>query len=110
MIAMRMLRMHGYRVLEAREASEARRIYEQQAAQIDLLLTDIVMPGMSGTQLAAALRQVTPQLRVLYMSGYAGAAAPATGGSRPNVWFMEKPFTATSLLEKVDEALHSVSS
>ncbi|MET0388230.1 MAG: response regulator [Polyangiales bacterium] len=105
MVARRVLRTRGYHVHEARTADEAERIYQREAGQIDLLITDIVMPERSGTELAEALRLIAPGLRILFMSGYAGAAAPTLEASRTGRFFLEKPFTPSSLLAKVDEAL-----
>jgi DNA-binding NtrC family response regulator len=107
-VASRILREQGYTVLEARRASEARRIWEKHADTVDLLLTDVVMPDMNGPRLAEELRSIRPDLRVLYMSGYPGAgglAAP-TGESLACI---EKPFTPVSLAAKVRGVLDAES-
>jgi signal transduction histidine kinase/response regulator RpfG family c-di-GMP phosphodiesterase len=101
-VASRILREQGYTVLEARRASEARRIWEKHKMQVDLLLTDVVMPDMNGPTLARELVMDHPTLRVLYMSGYPGAGglgAPG-GGTLPCI---EKPFTPASLATRVRE-------
>jgi two-component system, cell cycle sensor histidine kinase and response regulator CckA len=102
-IAASILTRHGYIVLEARDASEAVRMAED-GTRIDLLLTDIVMPGRSGLELARELTDTHSGLRVLCMSGYHDrdpAAAPY-----PCVWSMiEKPFVPTALLQAVREVL-----
>jgi two-component system, cell cycle sensor histidine kinase and response regulator CckA len=98
------LRRQGYRVLEATTASRAIAIFEQSHADIDLLLTDVVMPGINGPALAQRLVAVRPELRVLFVSGYAGARLPLDGGG-PHVSFLGKPFEASVLLAKVREVL-----
>jgi PAS domain S-box-containing protein len=104
-MALRMLRMGGYRVLAATRPSEAKRLYEQHRAEIDVIVTDIVMPEMSGTQLIAELGVEAALLPVVYVTGYAGASAPIVAGARPNTWLLEKPFTAKALLAKIGEAV-----
>jgi signal transduction histidine kinase/response regulator RpfG family c-di-GMP phosphodiesterase len=103
-VAARILREQGYTVLEARRASEARRLWETHGARIDLLLTDVVMPDMNGPKLAAELSRTRPELRVLYMSGYPGAAGQdMESGER--LTCIEKPFTPASLAAKIRELL-----
>jgi len=98
------LTARGYRVLQARNASEAMLIGRGHEAAIDLLLTDMVLPGMSGAELAEELRPVRPEMRVLYISGYRNdprvQRLEQTG--RP---FFPKPFTAAALADKVSEVL-----
>jgi CheY-like chemotaxis protein len=103
-VASRILRDQGYTVLEARRASEARRIWEKHGARVDLLLTDVVMPDVNGPRLAEELQKTQPRLRVLYMSGYPGAGGLALpqGGALSCI---EKPFTPSSLAAKVREML-----
>ncbi len=103
-VAARILRAQGYTVLEARRASEARRIWETQSATIDLLLTDVVMPETNGPKLAEELIRLRPDLSVLYMSGYPGAGGLSlvAGLSASRI---EKPFTPASLAAKVREVL-----
>jgi DNA-binding NtrC family response regulator len=72
---------------------------------IDLLLTDIVMPQMSGFELAKSVFEMRPEIKVLYMSGYADNRAHAGWVLEPNVPFLHKPFTAAALTQKVREAL-----
>jgi len=100
-ITARILRDRGYTVLETRRPSEARDICAQRGTSIDLLLTDVVMPETSGPRLAEELSQAYPQLRVLYMSGYAGAALEHAGWLDTGAAYLEKPFTPGSLAEKV---------
>jgi len=100
-----MLARQGYRVLEAAGAEEALRLWEQAADRIDLLLTDVVMPGMSGRQLALRLLAARPELKVVYMSGYAGDALGEQGVLAPDVVLIQKPFTPRLLLRRIREAL-----
>ena len=94
----------GYRVLEAGSGSEALACAEKVDGVIDLLLTDLVMPGMSGRETAIALREKLPALRLLFMSGYSPDAATreANGLGGP---LLQKPFTMSELLEIVRKAL-----
>ena len=73
-VATRILRGNGYIVLEARGASEALELGLAHAESIDVLLTDVVMPGLTGPKLAEELKRICPTLRILYMSGYPGVA------------------------------------
>jgi PAS domain S-box-containing protein len=94
----------GYRVLTARDGTSALALSDEHAGKIDLLLTDIVMLGMNGRELARKLVERRPDIRVLYMSGYLDTAVdPASGDIRDN--FLAKPFTATALARRVREAL-----
>src|SRR5207237_1154094 len=101
----RTLRSNGYQVVEARYASEAIGFLDQLADQIDLVLSDIVMPGMSGTALFQYLAAEYPRLKVVLMSGFSErveALRPAAS-SRP--LFLEKPFTHHALLSVISAAL-----
>ena len=103
-VASRILRDQGYTVLEARRASEARRLWEKHGPSIDLLLTDVVMPDVNGPRLAEELSRDRPDLRVLYMSGYPGAGG-LVGPQGNALTCIEKPFTPSSLTTKVREML-----
>jgi CheY-like chemotaxis protein len=96
--ARRTLERRGYDVVEATDTTDALQIVSEWARPIDLVLTDIVMPGIDGIDLARRMRSIRPELRVLFMSGYSDA--PATGGP-----LIAKPFTAHELLSKVREVL-----
>jgi len=104
-VAVRILREGGYNVVETRHAAEARKICEERGASLDLLLTDVVMPGISGPKLAEELTALLPQLRVLYMSGFPGAAVVHSGALREGTNCIEKPFSPATLIEKVAESL-----
>ncbi|MEW6731048.1 MAG: response regulator [Acidobacteriota bacterium] len=95
----------GYTVLEAYDGCDALHICECHNGKIDLLITDVVMPKMSGQELVERLTEKQPNLRVLYISGYADRAIVRHGLLEEGSNFLEKPFTATSLTRKLREVL-----
>jgi two-component system cell cycle sensor histidine kinase/response regulator CckA len=99
-----MLRRAGYRVLSAATSGEACALFEQHAAEIELLLTDIVMPEMNGPALAQRLVAQQPDLRVLFVSGY-GNALPAGATATGRVAYLAKPFPSHDLVTAVAELL-----
>jgi PAS domain S-box-containing protein len=100
------LRMFGYHVIEAGSGAEALLIWPDHAANVDLLLTDLVMPeSVSGGQLADQLLATKPTLRVIYMSGYAGEVSGRGLDLREGTNYLPKPFTPTKLLAIVGQAL-----
>jgi two-component system cell cycle sensor histidine kinase/response regulator CckA len=99
-----LLRRHGYHVLEAATPRGAEDIFAHHAEAIDLLLTDVVMPEMNGPALAQRLVAKKPELRILFISGYADAANPAAL-SGPHVGFLAKPFQASALTRAVRDLL-----
>jgi two-component system cell cycle sensor histidine kinase/response regulator CckA len=99
-----LLERAGYHVFEATDPRQAEDLFRQHADRIDLLVTDVVMPGSSGPSLFARLSAERP-LRVLYMSGYADNAIIQPGERPSDIVFLQKPFTADGLLCKVREAL-----
>jgi two-component system, cell cycle sensor histidine kinase and response regulator CckA len=103
-LATRILTGGGYRVLSAAGGDEAERVAREHVGELHLLLTDVVMPGMSGRELAERLSGKTP-LRVLYMSGYTDDAVVRHGVLEEGVKFIQKPFTPRGLLAKVREVL-----
>ena len=97
----RALRQQGFTVLAARHALEALKLAADQARRIDLLLTDIVMPGMSGRELAARLQQSRPDLKVLYTSGYTDDVAALRDIQTNGPGFIQKPYSPESLARQV---------
>jgi len=95
----------GYHVLDAGGPAEARRMSENFRGRIHLLVTDVVMPKVSGRDLAIQLTERRPELKVLYMSGYTDSAIVNTGLLQREVAFVQKPFTPAGFLEKVREVL-----
>ncbi len=93
--------IEGYKVLEARGAEEGLQLFQQNAGLIDLLLTDISMPGMNGCELAARLEALQPGLRVLLTSGYMEIPPSHCGTELPASSYLLKPFTTANLVEKV---------
>jgi two-component system, cell cycle sensor histidine kinase and response regulator CckA len=106
-VAARILRRSGYNVLETRRPADARNLCIERGTSIDLLLTDVVMPEISGPKLADELSQICPQLRVLFMSGYPQGAVAKGGSLGTDISYVEKPFTPASLLEKVREVIEA---
>jgi two-component system cell cycle sensor histidine kinase/response regulator CckA len=104
-VASQVLRRLGYAVLEAADARSALQFAEEHKGAIALLVTDVVMPGLDGRELADRLRARRPQLKVLFMSGYAYDAALEHGPLKPGLNFLQKPFTPEGLAQKVREVL-----
>jgi PAS domain S-box-containing protein len=95
----------GYEVLVVRNAEEALALVEKHPGRIDVLLTDVVMPGLSGPQLADRLTADRPETRVVFMSGYPEAQDPALGFSLDGRSYLQKPFALAELAEKIRTAL-----
>jgi two-component system, cell cycle sensor histidine kinase and response regulator CckA len=105
-LILNMLRENGYAVLEAANATGAIEIARQARAKIDLLLTDVVMPGMGGTDLADQLVALYPGMKVLYMSGYTEFAAPQNEILQQGRPLLQKPFTKQILARKIRDVLN----
>jgi nitrogen-specific signal transduction histidine kinase len=95
----------GYRVLEAANGGEALLRCESEQAPIHLLVTDVVMPGLGGADLAQRLAPLRPDMKVLFISGYADRAAARHGTIQPGAAYLEKPFSLEALARKVREVL-----
>jgi len=104
-VACRVLRSFGHRVVEARDAMEAIGICEQERS-VDLLVTDVALPQMSGPELAARLKSLQPRLKVLFMTGHASTAM-AGGGFNYGAWLLQKPFKPSVLARKVRDILET---
>jgi nitrogen-specific signal transduction histidine kinase/CheY-like chemotaxis protein len=100
------LRLYGYAVLEARHGGEALLICERHQGPIHLMVTDVVMPQMSGRELADRLTPLRPEMHVLYMSGYADDAMVHHGVADLSIPFLQKPFKPIALARQVHDVLH----
>lgn len=103
----RILSRQGYTVLMAADADEALQLFDA-CATIDVLLTDVVLPGTSGPALSRQLVESRPDLKVIYMSGYAEDTIVQRGVLLPGLAFLSKPFTAGQLCLKVRRTLDAV--
>jgi nitrogen-specific signal transduction histidine kinase/ActR/RegA family two-component response regulator len=99
------LERYGYTVLAARTVQDALRFAQEGSRPIQLLLTDTIMPGMNGPQLAEAVRSIRSDMKVLYMSGYTDKAFTHTVAKDPGTAFLQKPFSPQTLARKVREVL-----
>jgi len=106
-VAHRSLEERGYAILTAQSPADAINICESHLGPIDLMVTDVVMPGMNGTQLATRLSALRPEMKVLYVSGYTDDTIVRHGVLEPGVAFLQKPFSARTLARKVGEVLSS---
>ncbi|MBI4375291.1 MAG: response regulator, partial [Elusimicrobia bacterium] len=104
-LAARILRQAGYHVIEAENAAEGMRLTREATERIHLLLTDVVMPGMSGVELADSIARLSPSIKVLFVSGYAGDSLTRQGMVKPGKPLLSKPFTAETLTSRVRLAL-----
>ena len=101
----RILGTLGYHVLEARSGQEAVRLLRRGAHRINGVVTDVAMPGIGGRELGETIAQCWPQIRVLYMSGFAAMRMVNQGALDPNQPFIQKPFTSEQLGRRVRELL-----
>jgi CheY-like chemotaxis protein len=105
-LAVEILRRQKYKVLEAANGEEALVICEKLKGPIHLLLTDVVMPGLNGPELARRLKYLYPQIKVIFMSGYSDKGIFQRGILDPETGLLQKPFTLESLTGKVREVLN----
>ncbi len=101
------LETQGYTILEAEDSAAALQIVDGHKGAIDLLLTDVIMPGMNGRELAARITKLVPAVRVLYMSGYTENAVGHDGMLDPGINLLQKPFSLPALKDRVREVLDS---
>jgi PAS domain S-box-containing protein len=106
-VLLEMLKQTGYRTLGAECGQEAIEICRSCETPVDILITDVVMPKMGGRELAARLREVTPELKVLFVSGYTDSAIVHHGVLEPGTHFLQKPFSVEQLAGKVREVLEA---
>ncbi|RMF64661.1 MAG: response regulator, partial [Calditrichaeota bacterium] len=106
-LARRFLSEAGYDVHVARNAEEALQVFEQLEGKVDLLITDVVMPGKSGKELHQALAEIRPGLPVVYISGYTDNAIVHRGVLDAETVFLQKPFKPRDLLRKARQALQN---
>ena len=104
-IAREFLKLKGYAIIEACEASEAIQIMENREERIDLVITDVLMPGMKGRELVERLTELRSDFKVLFMSAYTEDAAINIGVLSPGTEFIEKPFSPDDLTAKVRQVL-----
>jgi CheY-like chemotaxis protein len=104
-VTRRLLTRQGYAVITAANGAEALDIALAYKGDINLLLTDVIMPQMLGKEAAERIRYTRPHIRVLYMSGYAQPVLASQGRLEPNVELLDKPFTERELLDKVHAVL-----
>ena len=104
-LAANILERQGYRVLESSNGDDALGACEKHKSSINLVLADIVMPGMSGSELAKLLEPLYPEMKVLYMSGYTDNAIVRHGVLQKGVNYIQKPFTMEALARKVRAVL-----
>jgi hypothetical protein len=104
-LAREVLERQGYTVLEAGDGAQALQVHEKEGDRIDLILTDVVMPRMSGREMVDRVRATRPAMRVLYMSGYTGDAIVRHGVLDASMLLLGKPFTPAALIAKIREVL-----
>ncbi len=97
----------GFKVVSAYNGKEALEVASSYSGSFDLMLTDVIMPEMNGKDLAAKIKELKPELKILFMSGYTGEEMRTRGVLEPGMNFIQKPFTPDSLIAKVVEVLNS---
>ena len=104
--ASRALQMRGFKVLEAENAEEALATLQDPGLAVDVFVTDVVMPGMDGPTWVREALKLRPDVKVIFVSGYAEDAFEGTGPKVPNSVFLAKPFTLSDLTATVQRQLH----
>jgi CheY-like chemotaxis protein len=103
--ARRMLQRAGFTVLQASDGADAMRVMSEHTGPVHALVTDVVMPGVGGPELARRLREVRPDLPTLFISGYTEEGVRTQGVLQPDAAYLEKPFSPEDLIRKVREVL-----
>ena len=103
----KILERQGYRVLDAPQADAAIRLCQEFAGQIQLVITDVIMPEMGGREMVQKLLQIRPGIKVLYVSGYTDDEEVQAANLARGSAFLQKPFTLGALLDKVREVLET---
>lgn len=106
-VVKKILRSHGYTVLEAKDGNTCLKIAQEYPGPIHLLMTDMFMPEMNGREVADRLVTLRERTRVLYMSGHSNEAILTHCGLYPGIAFVHKPFNSDTLLRKVGESLRT---
>ena len=101
------LERESYTVFAAKDAHEALKIWDRCQGQIDLIVTDVVMPGLSGKELVERLRALRPEVKVIYMSGYNSSLLASGKKFGSEVVFLQKPFRPAELSQTIKEILAS---
>ncbi len=104
-LSVTLLEEHGYQVLSATNGAAALELAQQDNRSIDLLLTDVIMPGLGGHALARRMEALRPGLKVLYMSGYTDSSIAQHGVLEEGISLLHKPFTEEELVRKIREVL-----
>ena len=104
-LSITLLEQYGYRVLSASNGADALLVARKEARGIDLLLNDVIMPGLGGHALAQRLVALRPRLKILYMSGYTDSSIAQHGVLEPGISLLHKPFTEEELVRKIREVL-----
>ncbi len=100
-----LLEAEGFRVLKAKNAADARAAFRRHCKSVQLLLTDVVLPGENGRDLASHLRRLSPNLLIIFVSGYPVNAVTRDSVSERGMFYLPKPFSAETLLSKVRQVL-----
>ena len=101
------LEIESYKVFKANNSDEAISLYTKHHNEIDIVLTDVIMPGMSGKIMVEQLQKINPQLKVLFMSGYTDNSIVHLGVLDDGVSFIQKPFMVDELTKKISEVLEN---
>jgi CheY-like chemotaxis protein len=104
-ICVDILKERGYIILEAENGEDALHVFDRYHGTVDLLLTDVVMPKMGGTELAEKLRKLAPDIQVVFMSGYTENAIVHQGVLKEGIYFIHKPLTPDALSSMVRKVL-----